>query len=493
MKLIWPAVIGFFLAFLVIGLVVFDDYGVSWDEPRSRLNGIVTVKYLVQKDPLLLNYEDRYYGVVFESFLVGVEKALSLTDVRQIYLMRHLLTFLTFYLGVVFFYLLTKNQFKSWKIGLLGCLFLILSPRIFAHSFYNSKDIPFLAMFIVSIYTLFKYLDKKTLKNGLIHALACAVLIDIRIMGILVPFFTIFFIIPDLLNKKRAKRHLSSFLIYFISLFCLTTLFWPILWENPFYHLAMAFKQMSSFPWTTTVLYLGKYIEAKDLPWHYLPVWILISTPIIYSLGFLAGVGFLIKKRNNLVYLFWFFVPLLSVIIFKSVVYDSWRQLFFVYPAFLLISLGGLRKVWDLNKSWLKTLMIGIVVLNLSTTGYFMIRNHPYQNLYFNLLAGRDGETIKERYELDYWGLSYRQALEYILENDKDKEIIIYVPNEPGEINSYLLKKEERERLVYVDDLGKAKYFLTNYRWHSNQYPYQEIYSIKVNQVKIIGIYQINQ
>jgi len=250
---------------------------------------------------------------------------------------------------------------------------------------------------------------------------------------------------------------------------------------------------MSSFPWTTTVLYLGKYIEAKDLPWHYLPVWIFISTPLIYSLGFLAGVGFLVKKRNNLVYLLWFFVPLLGVIIFKSVVYDSWRQLFFIYPAFLLISLAGLRKVWDLNKSWLKTLIIGTIVLNLSTTGYFMIRNHPYQNLYFNLLTGRDGEKMEERFELDYWGLSYRQALEYIIENDKDKEITIYVPNEPGEINSYLLEKEERERLVYVDDLNKAKYFLTNYRWQDQEYPYEEIYSIKVNQAKIMGVYRVNE
>lgn len=494
MKFPHSAVIIFFLTFLIIGLTIFDDYGVSWDEPRSRLNGIVTVKYLIQKDPLLLNYEDKYYGPVFESFLVGLEKVLNLTDTRHIYLMRHLFTFFSFYMGVVFFFLLTKKQFKSWKIALLGCLFLILSPRIFAHSFYNSKDIPFLAMFIVSIYTLLRYLDKKTFINAVFHALACALLIDIRIIGVIVPFLTLVFVFLGYFSKRKENNYLSSFLFYIVLLFVLTVLFWPILWENPFYHLVMAFKQMSSFPWTTTVLYLGKYIEAKDLPWHYQPVWLLISTPLLYSFGFLAGLGrLLVKQRNNLIFLFWFIVPLASVILFKSVVYDSWRQLFFVYPAFLLISLGGLKKLWDMDRRWLKSLLIMAVILNLSATGYFMIRNHPYQNLYFNILAGRDGEQIKESFELDYWGLSYRKALEYLLENDESRKIKIFAANEPGINNSFLLKKQERERLVYVKDISEADYFLTNFRWHINPYPYKEIYSIKVNQAKIMAVYQTKE
>ena len=36
-----------------------------------------------------------------------------------------------------------------------------------------------------------------------------------------------------------------------------------------------------------------------------------------------------------------------------------------------------------------------------------MIRDHPYQNVYFNLLAGSDK---RHRFELDYWGLSYKEA-----------------------------------------------------------------------------------
>ena len=50
-------------------------------------------------------------------------------------------------------------------VGRLGSLFLILSPRIFAHSFYNSKDLAFLSFFIISIYTMVRYLEEKTLAS----------------------------------------------------------------------------------------------------------------------------------------------------------------------------------------------------------------------------------------------------------------------------------------------------------------------------------------
>ncbi|GAJ22942.1 unnamed protein product, partial [marine sediment metagenome] len=66
-----------------------------------------------------------------------------------------------------------------------------------------------------------------------------------------------------------------------------------------------------------------------------------------------------------------------------------------------------------------------------------MIKNHPHQNVYFNFFAGKN---IKERFELDYWGLSYKQALEYVLENDSSEIINIQVSQHPGVYNQFILK-----------------------------------------------------
>ncbi len=504
----------FFTLFLAVGTGIFKDYGISWDEPISRHGGGYAAMYAVHGDRALFTDNERYHGPAFEMFLVGIEKILKLTDnPRATFLMRHLVTFLLFYTGVFFFYLLCRDRFRSWKIGLLGSLFLILSPRIFAHSFYNSKDIPFLALFIISIYTLVKYLDNRTLYRAAVHALASALLIDIRILGIIIPFLTVAFLAGDLLilraKEKKGKKIIPGLLVYTFLLVSFTILFWPVLWPNPVYHFIEAFKQMSAYPWGLTVLYLGDYIKGTNLPWHYIPVWIIISTPVLYTFFFLVGsfvsikelamnpVRFYAGKRDDLIFLSWFFLPLIVVIASGSVVYDAWRHMFFIYPAFLILSLTGLIYLFNSIKAKfqgaggfiMKAAFIILIALNLVYTARIMVKYHPYQNVYFNILAGRNMGEIKKSFELDYWGLSYRKALEYILENDTAKVIKIYVANQPGIENARMLTAADRKRLVYVDDPDKAEYFLGNYRWHKGEYPFgEEYYSIMIDGAKIMTV-----
>jgi len=508
----------FFAAYLFIGISIFKDYGISWDEHVSRMNGVITVKYVVERDQTLFTYRDRYYGTAFETLLVAMEGFLNLTEnPRAIFFMRHLVTFLFFYLSVFFFYLLCKYRFGDWKIGLLGSLFLILSPRIFADSFYNSKDIPCLALFIISVYTLVRYLDKKTLFRGALHALTCALLIDIRILGIIVPFFTLILIIADLLiirmEKMERKRIIVSSLLYMFLLIFFTVVFWPILWKSPVYHFINAFKLMSHYGHFYPVLYLGNYIKPINLPWHYIPVWILITTPVFYTFCFLIGcfvsmklllrnpIRFYLSKKHDSIFLVWFFLPLVFVIGMKSVLYDAWRQMFFVYPALLMLSLVGLTWLFEfiklkfqgLGRKIISVTFIVIMVISLINTARFMIRYHPYQNVYFNILAGKDMNEAKSKFDLDYWGLSYRKALEYILRNDRSKIVKVCVANWPGKANADILPPDDRGRLLYVENLQEAKYFLSNYRWHKEEYPFkEEYYSVRIGGAKIMVVYKMN-
>ena len=109
-RLIWVSV--FFLAYLSVGLSIYQDYGVSWDEPESRKTGMVSAKYLseifvpefdfdsrVSKLPSLKKFKNRHNGVAFELPVSVIEILLGLDDSRDIFLFRHLATFL-----VVFFW-----------------------------------------------------------------------------------------------------------------------------------------------------------------------------------------------------------------------------------------------------------------------------------------------------------------------------------------------------------------------------------------------------
>src|SRR3989344_7406710 len=118
----------FFVAFFLLGLSVFRDYGVSWDEPRNRENGLMAFNYAVHGDRKLFSYFDRDYGTAFELPLIAVEKLAGIIDPPRIFQMRHLLTFLLFFLSVVFFFQLCRSPFSSRWMGILGASFLVLSP-----------------------------------------------------------------------------------------------------------------------------------------------------------------------------------------------------------------------------------------------------------------------------------------------------------------------------------------------------------------------------
>ena len=36
----------YFILYILLGLFIYGDYGISWDEPISRMNGLVNLKYI---------------------------------------------------------------------------------------------------------------------------------------------------------------------------------------------------------------------------------------------------------------------------------------------------------------------------------------------------------------------------------------------------------------------------------------------------------------
>jgi hypothetical protein len=90
-----------------------------------------------------------------------------------------------------------------------------------------------------------------------------------------------------------------------------------------------------------------------------------------------------------------------------------------------------------------------------------MYSNIPLQNLYFNQIAGKD---IAGRWELDYFSLSNRQALEWIVENDSSKKISIQTnDNSPLYDNAVFLSDKDLKRvnfLKFSDGLDSADYVI---------------------------------
>ncbi len=509
----------FFTLYLMLGLFIFRDYGISYDEPAQIHIGSLNVQYLLGQDAGLLSDKDRFYGPVFEIFLFGLARLAGISKPSTLYHFRHLLTFLTFFAGVAGFYLLGRKIFQRWQFALLGSLLLILSPRIFENSFYNSKDIPLLVFFILSAYTLLVYLEKRSLPALLLHALACALVTDTRVIGALMPALTLALLPwdpwPAGASRPGRFQFLPHLVLFLLTWIPLVILFWPILWSDPLRNLLSAIREVSHFPWIGNVFYLGRWIPADQLPWHYLPVWILVSTPLLYTLGFLAGAPWLAgrlllrwsrlaerEKQAAILLLAWFFAPLFSAIALKAVVYDSWRHFFFIYPAMLLIAVRAFERALDALLARLDrrpvlplvlaaALCASLAIASLAFTALEMLRAHPYEQMVFIHLPGQDLSTLPDLFELDYWGLSYRAGLAYILKTDPAAQIPLAVETPPGAYNANLFSAADQQRLVYVDDPAQARYYLANFRF-ARSYPYaDEVYAVTVGGGKILAVYKL--
>ncbi len=491
----------------IVSLYIFKDYGISWDEDTQRETGKLTYEYVFNINEELLKWPDKDYGVAFELPLYMIEKALDLEDTRSIYLSRHLTTHLFYLIGAFFCFLLIDLLYKNKLLATIGFLLIILHPRIYAHSFFNTKDIPFMAMFIICLYLNAKAFQTKQIKHFILLGISYGLLINLRLMGVILPFITTVLLFLDY-YKKKDKTNLKLWLLLAITSCITLYISWPYLWNNPIGNFYDALRNMSRFRWEGQVLFNGDYTKSRFIGWIYIPTWFGITTPLFYLLSGLFGSLLLIYHfakniqkqlentlcRNNLIFLACFLGPILVVIALRSVLYDGWRQLYFIYPSFVLLCVYGLHYIY--KKGGKKLIIIASFIV-LSFSLLFMIENHPFQHLYFNQFADtKTPEHLRHQFELDYWGTSYKQAYDHILANDKSEIIKIKVENIPGTLNRMILPIDERKRIKLVESIVDADYFITNYRGHHQDY--EEIenikwYSIKVDNYSINSIYKLKK
>ncbi|WP_143164055.1 hypothetical protein [Hymenobacter daecheongensis] len=506
---------------LALGVLLHRDYGMSWDEENNHRNGLVSLNYAAQQlapdlarrlatshSPItdLRAFPDADHGPVFEMAAALLGYLLTDGDSRQVYFLRHLLVFFTFALGCGALGYIGWQRFQNWRWGLLCSLLLVHSPRFFAEAFYNGKDVVFMALFTLAVAGLLWLRQRPTLGRVAGHALLTALATDIRVQGLLVvlPTLVALLALPSPAYPGRRRLLLSA--AYVALTLAGTVAGWPYLWATPPAELWQALHRLGSYPWPFTVLYWGRLVPATQLPWHYIPVWLLITTPVAYTALALLGLGRTLAGwpagrlrtlagRLDAWFALWLLGPLLLIVVRHTVVYDGWRHLYFVYPALLLFAVGGLRGLVGVARGahparWVAGAAMAAALLELPVTALRMARMHPFQQVYFSFLPAATAERLFER---DYWGLAYRQGLEWLLAHDAAPHLTIQVPwHYPLYNNSLILPPEQRARIRY-EPSARARYFITGYRWHPQSYldsMGHEVHTIRAGGVRILSVFE---
>ena len=523
----------FFVLYLAAGLLSYRDYGVACDEPFERYHGIVTLKYLSQQalEPLwpakvaelanrwpeikaappLQYYQDKNYGSLYSLSLYLLEKIFSLDGGQAgIYYLRHLVNFLLFEIGLIFLYLIAAKRWQDWKVGLLAAAMTALNPRFFAESFYNNKDIAFLSFFIIALYWLQRFWLKKNYRTAVIAGFFAAIASSLRLSGLLLPLLGTLFFCPKITGRRLSfnleKIKLSA--AYLASTSAFLILFWPWLWSSPLNRLIAAGQEMLHYGADKQYLnfYLGQILSSQHLPWHYLPVWIAITVPIAFLVLFILGLwrlanGYFQKIKTAAaeqsdfdgLIIALFFVPLFLTIIFRVWLYDGWRQMYFLYVPLVLIAAGGWKQMIIFFQSkargqYAAWIFSAIIIMSLAYNAAWIFKNHPYQYSYFNLLA----PSPAANFDLDYWALSYRQALEYLAGHAAKKPIKIYLDYVFGGNSLIMLPESDRNRFVLTSQ-PEADYIITGRFSEANYQASDQVRSFSSGQTEILRIYDNHQ
>jgi hypothetical protein len=370
---------------------------------------------------------------------------------------------------------------------LIGTLFFVLSPRIYGGSFFNNKDVVFLSLITITLYYCFKSLEKLSYKNLSIFAIFAALCTAQRVLGIFLPAFFIAIYLLSILSNNKNLKSLPNiiFFIFFYILFLI--LFWPVLWNNPIEKFFLAFQFFSHHYLQIQLLFNGNYVYSKLLPYDYIFTWILISTPILYLILFVIGyilifkrffIRFINIKDNKLYYDLWrgnnekkdFFIlfNVTSIIFYlvtsEIVLYNGWRHVYFINIFIVYFAVYAFYQI-DINLKLrsIRKFQFITVTLCLVFIVYKMIIYHPYQNIYFNNFFSKNAH---EKFEVDYWGLSGKKFLEYIINLEKNNKLIkigtaSYLPLERS---TKLLNEKDRKKISIIgQNFQDADYLFTNF------------------------------
>ena len=455
--------------FLVVGVVVVDDYGVGWDARDQRAIVQRNLAFIVGDIDRLDGFSpaesNKYYGVAFELPLLLLERGLGLEDPRSIYLLQHLVTHGFFLIGGLCGSLLVYRLSGSRVVGAFTLLMFLMQPRLYAHSFFNSKDLPFLSMFMVSLYVTHRAFRTETVGAFVLGGVCVGILTNLRIMGAMLFPAVLVLRGLDLGQARRGERPhvLMTAAVFAVAGPCTLYALSPYLWANPFAFVtawqALAYQPMRPLD----MLFQGQVVDPHQPPWHYIPMWMAISTPLVTLLcGGLGGIGVCLRSvrhprtalgntdlRFGLLLVACLTLPVLAIIVLGAYIYDEWRHVFFLHAP--LCGLAGLGLAWVGRIH--RQAAVGVAALaglGMLVTGWEMVRLHPHQQVYFNELVDRTTpEYLHDHYVLDVWRNSCREGLEFL--RRRYPATTVYVRNSrPVHLGWENLPSADRARLGLV-------------------------------------------
>lgn len=477
------------------------DYGISVDEGMQHRWGRRLLRWYAtfgNEPKVTEDLDQTKYGGLFEIVAELAVRAAPL----ETYFTRHLVN-LAFAFVAFLATVRMGRRLGGRAGGFFALLFLVLTPVFYGNAFFNPKDVPFAALYAFAVSAILACDDwprtswSRALGVGVAIGLAAA----IRVGGIVLFALALVLWLATLVlcggpsrrpawpDGRSLLRLLAAWAAAVAAGWTVMVAFWPWAMLDPLRNPLKAAARFSDIGAEMVISYDGRVLPASAASRFYLPNWFGLTLPELYPVaGALGVVGLVVLWRTRslgpdalrrLVQGLWLAcIPVLLVGVVvggRMPLYDGLRHFLFLVP--LLAVLAGVGAAAFLRSALARgPKLLGVALLSLAclVTIVDMVRLHPYESVYFNRLWAGGMRAGVERYEGDYWCLSYKEGCEWLLRRfagARCREPIRIAGFSVHQQTEHYLQGTEEGRRLFVTvpvDGGNPNYVLATTRFQDH-------------------------
>lgn len=411
-----------------------------------------------------------YNGQIFDNVISLIGKPFGL---MQNFTYRHVLT------GIMTWLCLLACAFTvvclmNYQTAVFAMLLMILTPVFMGNGFNNHRDIPLATGIAICMYAVTQLRRRyPALSKKYLFLLLLGMLISFgqRIAGgfmaaFLMGVYVVIIVLEhgDLMkllkfNKATWTWSIGIAVTTILGL-ALSILTWPYGLINPIKNAYEVFTQSGNLSVSLYQTFEGKYNLSSQMPNYYVFKYMGITIPIIVLISFVLFVYYTLtnKIRNlglvSLFLIFAFLFPVIYSYLKLGNFYGSWRHFLFTYPFLVIGAAIGwntlMQSIPALKSSFLS---LGILALTLLHPLQYIIRNHPFEYLYYNEIEGGPSGAYS-KYELDYSLNSLKQGSEwlkdYIRKNHPKGTKLVVASNGGSELTQYFNGFDDSVSTIYT-------------------------------------------
>ena len=415
--------LGAFAAAFAAAFATLDEYGLTIDEPINLSHGrnfaIAVFDEKINAESIAHIWSRGPEHPPLSRFLIGVGQRLVVGSNRDgVNLRGGRTASAAAYAGIVFLVARHAAALGGLTAGVAGGLAVATLPRLFAHGHLASPEV------ISAFFLLWAWIaaGKALLIPGttasfrLPSIIGAGVILGFALLTKLTAALVPFTVLIALL-MVRGWRALPAFALW--SLIGGVVFFgcWPWMWpvdlpgmpagfagsfKRYVDYLATAVRRADLYVW-----YFGRQYRGNLVPWHFAPLFFVVTTPIPALVAGFLGVaavwrtGFAAPQRLLIAVAFF---GSLAVFCLPIQRYDGERLFLFVFPLWCI--LAGVGAAWLVERvpiGWRVPATVA-VALCLASPAIEIKRTHPFELSYYNALVGGVHGAEQLGLEPTYWG-----------------------------------------------------------------------------------------